>query len=97
MTVLKISFRKAVFTRNICIYSFSFNGFKTTMQSIDKIDSTKKKQKKNWKGYGVQVAVETEKSKFCLQLRNETLLVTAEIYHSKLTDSWKMDWIFMDS
>lgn len=46
MTVLKISFRKAVFTRNICIYSFSFNGFKTTMQSIDKIDSTKKNKKK---------------------------------------------------
>ena len=25
--------------------------------------------------------------KFCLQLRNETLLVTAEIHHPKLTDS----------
>ena len=37
MTVLKISFRKAVFARNICIYGFSFNGFKTRMQSMDKI------------------------------------------------------------
>ena len=37
MTALKISFRKAVFARNICIYGFSFNGFKTRMQSIDKI------------------------------------------------------------
>ena len=46
MTVLKISFRKAVFARNICIYGFSFNGFKTTMQSIDKIENTKKKKKK---------------------------------------------------
>ena len=78
---------------NNCIYGFSFNGFKTTMQSIDKIENTKKK-KKTWKGYGVQVAVETEKSKFCLQLRNETLLVTAEIHHSKLTDSWKMNGNF---
>ena len=49
MTVLKISFRKAVFARNICIYGFSFNGFKTTMQSIDKIENTKKKRKKEKK------------------------------------------------
>ena len=45
MTVLKISFRKAVFARKVCIYCFSFNGFKTTMQSIDKIENTKKKKK----------------------------------------------------
>ena len=44
MTVLKISFRKALFALNICIYGFSFNGFKTTMQSIDKIENTKKKK-----------------------------------------------------
>ena len=44
MTVFKISFRKAVFARNICIYGFSFNGFKTTMQSIDKIENTKLKR-----------------------------------------------------
>ena len=31
--------------RNNCIYGFSFNGFKTTMQSIDKIENTKKKKK----------------------------------------------------
>ena len=37
ITALKISFRKAVFARNICIYGFKFNGFKTRMQSIDKI------------------------------------------------------------
>ena len=49
MTALKISFRKAVFARNICIYGFSFNGFKTTMQSIDKIENKKKKEKKKRK------------------------------------------------
>ena len=35
--------------RNNCIYGFSFNGFKTTMQSIDKIENTKKKKKKKLK------------------------------------------------
>ena len=53
MTVLKISFRKALFALNICIYGFSFNGFKTTMQSIDKIENTKKKNlKRLWGASG---------------------------------------------
>ena len=38
--------------RNNCIYGFSFNGFKTTMQSIDKIEKTKKKKKKTEKAMG---------------------------------------------
>ena len=71
MTVLKISFRKAVFTRNICIYSFSFNGFK--------IYNAKYRQ--NWQ-YKKKTKKKTEKAMGCkwqLRLKSQNFVFSWEM------------------